>query len=153
MGIEEHSPKRDVIRVTNPDYCLYLFPLLKEFIAALQPVGIAEETMAALVLTNLNRSYFRLYVARKDNVPIGFMVLQEAGPPYYATLDVIAVYMREDGGYYARKFRDAINQTKRECGAKYLGFCGMNKEMAPKFAKFLGLEEAGAYYIGIGKEN
>lgn len=144
---------KEVIHITHPNYLLYMMPLLEEFIAAIKPQGITRETMIAYVLQNLNRSYFRLFAAVDEGQPIGFLVLQEAGPPYYATLEVVAVYMRHDGGLFARRFKEEIEKFKGQLGALYLSFCGLNQEMAPKFAKFLGCEEVGAHYASTGKEN
>lgn len=143
--------KREVVKVTNPDYLLKeMGTMIYDFVGDLNIPGISYESLMSHLLYS---GSIETYVALIDGVPHGFLSLGIMGAPYYSTASVNFIYKPGKDTELADMMYGKIADFMRRHKLLYFYYITITKKLAEYFmikAKEQGLIVSckGHYYSG-----
>jgi hypothetical protein len=151
---------KHVVILNNRDYFAqpwfqaWLWDAFRDFCEKTSPVGIDAASLLTFIRVNFGKPYFRLMLVLEDKEPIGLLTMELAGPPYWSTVSVSLLYMKEGSGTpgIAKELKGHVLAFQKEQSASFLTFMAINMEAGPQFARMLGINPAGEYYAGTGQD-
>jgi len=125
--------KREIIKVTNPDYLLKeMGTIVYDFVGDLNIPGISYESLMSHLIYSAG---LETYVALMDGVPKGFLSLGIMGPPYYSTAVVNYIYSPGNDKQLSDMMYNKIPEFMKRHKLIYFYYVTINKKLAEYFAK------------------
>lgn len=130
---ENKEIKREIIKVTNPDYLLKeISPMVYEFAGKINLPGISHESLMSYFLYSAG---IEIYVALAEGEPKGFMSLGIMGPPYYSTAIVHSIYKPEKDDELVNMMYDTATNFMKTHKLLYYYYIAVNKKIGEYFSK------------------
>lgn len=125
--------KREIIKVTNPDYLLKeVSPMVYDFAGKINLPGITYESLMSYFMYSAG---IETYVALVNGIPKGFLSMGIMGPPYYSTAIIHSIYKTEKDDALVDKMYDTFVEFMQRHKLLYHYYITINKKMGEHFAK------------------
>lgn len=129
----KQEPKREIVRITNPDYLLKeISRMVYDFAGKINLPGISYESLMSYFLYSTG---IETYVTLINGDPKGFMCVGIMGPPYYSTALIHSMYKSESDPELADIMYDTILEFMTRHKLIYYYYIAINKKMGEHFSK------------------
>ena len=149
------TPEKRIALLNDLDYLQrYVGPLIVELADILKQPGVSAHSLMSYFIAGIQSGTLEVWVALKDNKPVGFTSFCVLGWPHYSTGMCNYIFMQEKDAELTEQLYAKFPEFLKKNKLKYFAFHSQTKKLGEHFAQkwqTYGLKVLKTEYLHTGK--